>query len=210
MSCQGESCSCGKGNHSSQHQKQALVQMVTSHGIIQSQNLVRGLESLSVDEEVVEVRFKNNRRIICRNISGLKLQKDDRVVVETAGGYDLGTVSLTGEQAQKQFDKMNNQTKKSSLDQIYRLATQEDLKQWLEAKRRERNLLLSSHDLAVEFDGDIRINDVEIEGDGKKVILYYTADQEKNLSHLIYKLETAFGIKVEMKQILPLPASTPD
>lgn len=208
MSCRGGSCSCGKEDHLSQSSKQALVKMEPSQGIVPNQDLIRGLESLSLDEELVEVRFKNNRRIIYRNINGLKLHKDDRVVVEATEGYNLGTVTLTGTSAQKCFDEKAPQIKKSSLNQIYRLATLDDLGQWIKTKKRERELLLSACDLAAASYTDLHIGDVEFQSDGKKATLFYAAGSPQEPPDLIRKLEIAFGVKVEMKQILSQSSGT--
>ena len=150
-----------------------------------------------MDEKVVEVRFKNNRKIIYRNNLGFKLQKDDRVVVKAEYGYDLGTISMIGDLTQK----------KSSLDQILRKATREDLNQWIDAKKKERDVLMKSRMLAAENDLDLGINDAEFRGDGKQVTLFYTTDKNEDLDDLIRKITSSFEIKVEMKQILSVPSS---
>ena len=197
MSCHGGSCKCGKGDQSRQRENLTLVQMYPSQGKSSTINLIKGLEALSVDEKVVEVRFKNNRKIIYRNNLGFKLQKDDRVVVKAEYGYDLGTISMIGDLAQK----------KSSLDQILRKATREDLNQWIDAKKKERDVLMKSRMLAAENDLDLGINDAEFRGDGKQVTLFYTTDKNEDLDDLIRKITSSFEIKVEMKQILSVPSS---
>jgi len=200
MGCRGGSCSCGKGNHSSIQENQRLVQLSVGLDQLSDPGLLKGLESLSVDEEVVEVRFKNNRKIIYRNIHGLDLIKDDRVVVEAEGGFDLGTISLTGDLAQKQFDNGSGLTKKSSLFKIYRKASQEDIAQWIKGKKSEREVLLKSRDLASGLNQDIQINDAEFRSDGMKVKLFYAADKHVDVKDLIRIYEAVLGIKVEMKQ----------
>ena len=202
MSCNGGNCSCGKkGRHSHQQENLTLVQMSESQEIILTHNFTSGLESLYMDEKVVEVRFKNNRKAFYRNSFGLRLQKDDRVVVEAESGHDLGTISLTGEQAQKQFDNEILHTKKSSLKRIRHKATKEDLDLWIEAKRKEREVLMKSRGLAAELHLEMSIRDVEFQGDGKEVNVFYSADRTINTGELVRKYESAFGVKVEMKAL---------
>jgi len=200
MSCRDGSCSCGKGNHSSIQENRSLVRMSVGLDQLSDPGLLKGLESLSVDEEVVEVRFKNNRKIIYRNIHGLDLIKDDRVVVEAEGGFDLGTISLTGDLAQKQFDKGSDLTKKSTLLKIYRKASQEDIDLWIKAKKNEREVLQKSRSLASGLNQDIQINDVEFRSDGLKVQLFYATNRHVDILNLTRTYEAVLGIKVEMKQ----------
>ena len=89
MSCCGGSCSCGKGNQSPVQENLTLVQMSTSQGMLSTHDLFKGLESFTVNEEVVEIRFKNSRKAFFRNLRGDILQKDDRVVVEVDGGLSI-------------------------------------------------------------------------------------------------------------------------
>ena len=199
MSCQGGSCSCGKGDHSSVQENQTLVQMSTSQGVLSTNDYIKRMGSLTVDEEVAEVRFKNNRKAFFRNTRGNILQKDERVVVEVDGGLDLGTVSLTGDLAQRQFDQNSPDTIKSSLKKISRKATQEDLKKWLDAKKRERDVLLQSRHLADELQLDMSISDVEFQGDGKKVTIFYTAASRVDFRELTRKYASAFKVKIEMR-----------
>jgi cell fate regulator YaaT (PSP1 superfamily) len=170
--------------------------MSVGHEAQSTHNLIIGLESLSVDEKVVEIRFKNNRKSIYRNIRGLKLQENDRVVVEAEGGHDLGTISMIGNLTQD----------KTTLKQILRKATREDLELWIDAKRREREVLVKSRGLAAEHDLKIRIYDTEFRADGKLVNLFYTADKNKDLGNLLRKITSSLGIAVEMKQILSRPS----
>ncbi len=160
MSCSGSICSCGKGNHSSGEESHTLVQMSSSRGDVSTHDFLRGVGSLTVDEEVVEIRFTNNREAFFRNSRGFIIQKDDRVVVEIEGRFDLGTVSLNGDGANNQFDQKNPYTRKSSLRRIDSKATQMELHRWLEAKRRERDVLLQARSIAASFQLDVSISDV--------------------------------------------------
>lgn len=195
MSCHGGSCSCGKGSQSSVQENPTLVQMSTSRGVLSTHDFMKGLGSLTVDEEVVEIRFKNNRKAYFRNTRGNIMQKDERVVVEVDGGHDLGTVSLTGDLAQRRFDQNSPDTIKSSLKKIYRKATQADLKKWLDAKKRERDVLLQARHLAAELQLDMGISDVEIQGDGKKITIFYTAASQVDFRELARKYESVFRDK---------------
>lgn len=201
MGCCEGACSCGKGSSSPMQENMAMVQMSTSQGMLSTHDWMKDLGSLAVKEEVVEVRFKNNRKAFFRNPQGIRLKKDDRVVLETDGGHDVGTISLSGDLAEKQFEQKNGSSPKSSLSQIYRLATQVDLEKWLAAKRRERTVLLESRSIANELGLDMSIGDVEFRGDGKKVNISYTAEGRVDFRELIRKYAHAFGVRIEMRQI---------
>ena len=148
MGCCEEGCSCGKGNQSPVQEHLTFVQMSTDQGMLSTTDWMRNLGSFTLEEEVLEIRFKNNRKIFCRNNQGIRLQKDDRVVVEVEVGHDLGTVSLSGELAEKQYELKSKGASKTSLQQIFRKATLLDLEKWLGAKRREREVLLESRKIA--------------------------------------------------------------
>lgn len=178
-----------------------MIQMSTSQGMLSIQDWMKGLGSLIVKEEVVEVRFKNNRKDFFRNPQGIRLQKDDRVVVEAEGGHDLGTVSLSGESADSQYEQKHASLKKSSLRQVYRKATPVDLETWLLAKKRERSVLLEFRRIAGRLHLEMSIGDVEFRGDGKKVTVYYTADGRIDYRTLIKEYASAFRARIEMKQI---------
>ncbi len=201
MGCCEGSCSCGKGSQSPVQENLALVQMSASQGMLSTHDWMKDLGSLSVKEEVVEVRFKNSRKAFFRNPQGIRLNKDDRVVLETERGHDLGTLSLSGELAEKRFEQKHTSSHKSTLKQIYRKATEVDLDKWLDAKRRERKVLLESRSIARELGLEMSIGDVEFQGDGKKVTISYTADGRVDFRELIRKYAIAFGVRIEMKQI---------
>jgi cell fate regulator YaaT (PSP1 superfamily) len=201
MGCFGGSCSCGKGNQSPVEENVHLVQMSTSQGMLPTFDWMKDLGSLSVDEEVVEVRFKNNRKEFFRNSFGITLAKVDRIVVEVDGGHDLGTVSLSGSMADKQFQKKKGENGKTELKKVYRKATQVDTDSWLQSKRRERDVLLEARSIANNFGLDMSISDVEFQGDGKKVTIYYTADNRVDFRELIKKYAGSFRVRIEMKQI---------
>ena len=178
-----------------------MVQMSTSQGMLSTHDWMKGLESLKVKEEVVEVRFKNNRKEFFRNPKGILLKKDDRVVVEAESGHDLGTLSLSGEMAGSQFGQKEASLKVSDLKQIYRKATETDLEKWLSSKKRERKVLLEARQIAGKLNLQMSIGDVEFRGDGRKVTVYYTADGRVDYRMLIKEYAAAFQARIEMKQI---------
>lgn len=201
MGCCGGSCSCGKGSQSPAGEKPSLVQMSASQSSLSTSDFILGLESLTVDEEVFEIRFKNNRKAFFRNSRGYILQKDDRVVVEVEGGFDLGTVSLKGGSVNSQFDYKEPGSRKASLRRIDRKATQMDLNRWLEAKRRERDVLFQARSMVAGLQLDMSINDVEFQGDGKRITIFYTADNRVDFREFIRIIAGEFGVEISMKQI---------
>jgi len=160
-----------------------------------------GFNQLSVDNEIVEVRFKNNRKEFYLNNRMIRLEKDDRVVVDVEGGHDLGTVSLTGSLAEKQFSKKSPGTEKTGLRSVYRKAKDVDLDNWLEARRNDRAFMIKCRELAAELGLDMSISDAEIRADNKKVTFFYTADGRVDFRELLKKLMDAFRMKIEMRQI---------
>lgn len=211
MGCCEGSCSCGKGNQSPEQKNIHLVQMSASQEMRATHDWIKGLGCLWVDEEVVEIRFKNSRKAFYRNRTGFSLKKDERIVVEVEAGHDLGTVSLAGSLAEKQFEQKSTRgteataeekkRNKTGLKKVYRKATQVDLEKWLDAKKRERAVLLHSRRLAGDLGLEVSISDVEFQGDGGKVTVYYTADGKVDFRQLIGKYTLAFQVKIEMKQV---------
>jgi len=199
MGCKEGSCSCGKDKQSSGQENQAMIRMSTGQGMMSSRDWKKGMGSLKVKEEVVEVRFKNKRKAFFRNPQGFRLQKDDRVVVEADTGYDLGTIMLYGEPAEKQFEKLQSSIPKTTLRKIYRKATETDLEKWLSAKRRERNTLLTSRNIASRLNLNMNIGDVEYQGDGGKLTVYHRANGRIDYHTLMEAYEDTFNVKVELK-----------
>ena len=201
MGCCEGSCSCGKGNQSPEEENVHLVQMSTNQGLLPTFDWMKNLGSLTVDEEVIEVRFKNNRKDFFRNPVGISIAKDDRVVLEVEGGHDVGTVALSGAMAEKQFLQKKGKSSKNDLSKVYRKVTQVDTDNWLQAKRRERDVLMEARSIASSLGLEMSISDVEFQGDGKKVTIYYTADHRVDFRELIKKYASTFRVRIEMKQI---------
>ena len=201
MGCCGGSCSCWKSKQTPVEENIHLVQLPTSQGTLSTIDWMKGLEDLAIDEGLLEIRFKNNRKGFFRNPLHISFSKDDMVVVEAEGGHDLGMVSLTGRLAEKQFHQKASAKEKAGLGKVYRKATPVDLENWLSAKGREREVLLESRRLAAEMQLEMSIGDVEFQGDGKKVTVYYTAERRVDFRELVRKYASAFRVRVEMRQI---------
>ena len=177
-----------------------LVQLVDSQSMRSSFDWTKSPEKLVLEQEVVEIRFKSNRKKFFKNRIGLELAKDDRIVVETEGGYDLGTVSLSGKLAGKKFEQESEAGDISKLKKILRRATWEDLELWLTAKKKERKSLLEARRIAAELGLELAIGDVEFQGDGRKAIIYFTTEMSLDVRELVRRYASAFGVKVEMSQ----------
>jgi cell fate regulator YaaT (PSP1 superfamily) len=121
-----------------------MVQLPISKGMLPAVDWMKGMKNLTLNEDVVEVRFKNNRKSFYRNTYGLVLSKNDRVVVEAQSGHDLGTVSLIGANAEKQFGQKAGNQAKTDLKKIYRKATRRDIQNWLNTRIRERDMMLKA------------------------------------------------------------------
>ena len=150
----------------------------------------------------VEVQFKNTRKGYYLNDQGLELHKGDMVAVEGNPGHDIGEVTLTGYLVHLQMKKANyhfddpDATKK-----VFRLAKPQDMERYAEAKAREHETMLRSREIAEGLHLEMKIGDVEFQGDGQKAIFYYIADGRVDFRQLIKDLAAAFHIRIEMKQI---------
>ena len=150
--------------------------------------------------DIVEVQFKNTRKGYYHNINNLALEKGDIVAVEANPGHDIGTVTLTGKLALLQMKKANLK----SLDEIrniYRKAKQVDMEKFDEAKAKEHDTMIRSRQIAKDLGLEMKIGDVEYQGDGNKAIFYYIADGRVDFRQLIKVLAEAFRVRIEMKQI---------
>jgi len=151
--------------------------------------------------DIVEVRFKNSRKAFYRNMKGFQLQVSDVVVVETSPGHDIGVVSVVGELARIQVRKKAPNFKPHEARKIYRKATKEDVEIWQTARTREQETMLASRKLASELALNMKISDVEYQGDGSKATFYYTAEDRIDFRQLIRDLADEFNVRIEMKQI---------
>ena len=152
-------------------------------------------------KDYFEVRFKNTRKGIYRNASGQSIKTGDMVIVEAANGHDLGIVTLEGPMVGRQMKcrKINPET--YEFKKIYRKAKQFDIERWQEAIAREHDVMIRSRQIAEELELDMKIGDVEFQGDGSKAIFYYIADGRVDFRQLIKVFADVFRIRIEMKQI---------
>lgn len=150
--------------------------------------------------DFVEVQFKNTRKGYFLNANKIPLEKGDVVAVESTTGHDIGTVSLTGKLVLLQIRK-NNARLDTPPKQIYRKAKPSDIEKYNEAKAREHDTMIRSRQIAADLGLNMKIGDVEYQGDGNKAIFYYIADERVDFRQLIKVLADTFHIRVEMKQI---------
>ena len=151
--------------------------------------------------EIVEVRFKNSRKDFFRNVNNLQLNVGDAVAVEATSGHDMGTVSLTGELVKLQLKKRNVNFDSEELKKIYRKAKQGDLDKWKEARALEVSTMYTARTIALRLGLEMKLSDVEYQGDKSKAIFYYTADARVDFRELIKVLAEEFKIRIEMRQI---------
>ena len=148
-----------------------------------------------------EVRFKNTRKGIYVNASGQTVKMGDLVVVEAATGHDLGIVTLEGPIVSRQMRCKRIDPASPDLKKIYRKAKVFDIEKWQEAIAREHETMIRSRQIAAEMGLEMKIGDVEFQGDGTKAIFYYIADGRVDFRQLIKVFAEEFHIRIEMKQI---------
>lgn len=149
---------------------------------------------------LVEVQFKNTRKGYYLNSLNLDLSKGDIVAVESSPGHDIGEVTLTGPLVICQMKKIGFKTDQE-IKRVYRKAKEVDLQKWQEAKSLEHSTMLRARKIAEELNLNMKIGDVEYQGDGAKAIFYYIADDRVDFRQLIKVLADAFKVRIEMKQI---------
>ena len=150
--------------------------------------------------DLVEVQFKNTRKGYYHNVNNLPLEKGDVVAVESSPGHDIGTVTLTGKLVPLQLKKANLKSSEE-IRRIYRKARPTDMEKYEEAKSREHDTMIQSRQIAKDLGLEMKIGDVEYQGDGNKAIFYYIADGRVDFRQLIKVLADTFHIRIEMKQI---------
>jgi cell fate regulator YaaT (PSP1 superfamily) len=150
--------------------------------------------------DMVEVQFKNTRKGYYRNSNKIELTKGDIVAVEATPGHDIGVVTLTGRLVPLQMKKANLKPD-VEIKRIYRKAKPVDMEKYEEAKAKEHDTMIRSRQIAASLNLDMKIGDVEYQGDGNKAIFYYIADERVDFRQLIKVLADAFKVRIEMKQI---------
>ena len=154
----------------------------------------------SEESDMVEVQFKNTRKGYYRNSNKVKLEKGDIVAVEATPGHDIGTVTLTGRLVPLQMKKANSKPD-AEIKRIYRKAKPVDMEKFDEAKGKEHTTMIRARQIASSLNLNMKIGDVEYQGDGNKAIFYYIADERVDFRQLIKVLAEAFRVRIEMKQI---------
>ena len=152
------------------------------------------------DTDLVEVQFKHTRKGYYHNVNNLPLKKGDIVAVEANPGHDIGVVTLTGRLVKLQLKKVTIKSP-DDIKRIYRIARDVDMQKFHEAKAREHNTMIESRMIAKGLGLQMKIGDVEYQGDGNKAIFYYIADDRVDFRQLIKDLAAAFHVRIEMKQI---------
>ena len=152
------------------------------------------------EQEMVEVQFKNTRKGYYKNSNHLRLEKDDIVAVEASPGHDIGRVTLTGRLVPLQMRKANLKPD-MEIKRIYRKVKPVDIEKYNEAKAKEHDTMIRSRQIAKDLNLQMKIGDVEYQGDGNKAIFYYIADERVDFRQLIKVLAETFHVRIEMKQI---------
>ncbi len=154
-------------------------------------------------KDFVEVRFKNTRKGFYRNVNNFVLKRGDIVAVEASPGHDIGIVSLTGELVLEQMRKLNISVTEAAenLKKIYRKAKENDIEKWIQAMNLEHKTMIRSRQITQDLNLNMKIGDVEYQGDKTKAIFYYISSERVDFRELIKKLAEEFRIRIEMKQI---------
>ena len=151
--------------------------------------------------QIVEVRFKNTRKEYFRNVNELRIKRGDFIAVEASPGHDIGIITLAGEIVEKQLSKTKYDPRIDELKKVYRKAKPADLDKWKAAIDREHETMLMARKLSNDLGLQMKIGDVEFQGDGTKAIFYYIADERVDFRELIKVLAEQFRIRIEMRQI---------
>ena len=151
--------------------------------------------------DCVEVRFKNNHKDFYRLPDGLEVTEGDIVAVEGQPGHDVGIVCLTGELCRLQMRKHKINPESENIKKLFRRAKEADIDRWADTLKEERQALLRTRRIVADMGLDMKVNDVEFQGDHSKAIFYYTADERVDFRELIKVLAEEFHVRIEMKQI---------
>ncbi len=151
--------------------------------------------------DVVEVRFKNSRKEFFRTSPDLDLTTGDIVAVEASPGHDIGIVTLTGEVVKLQMKSKKVSPDDNDMKKVYRKAKVSDIEKWVTAVKQEETTMFRSREMASSLSLEMKISDVEYQGDQTKAIFYYTAEDRVDFRELIRVLADAFGVRIEMRQI---------
>ncbi|MCD4772031.1 MAG: hypothetical protein K8R41_01460 [Bacteroidales bacterium] len=151
--------------------------------------------------DFIEIRFKNSRKEFFKYYPEMDLEVGDIVAVESSPGHDIGIISLTGESVRLQMKKKNIDSESEEIKKVYRRARISDIEKWIHSVELEDNIMFDSRKIASDLSLEMKINDVEYQGDGTKAIFYYTANERVDFRELIKVLADSFKIRIEMRQI---------
>ena len=151
--------------------------------------------------DCIEVRFKNSRKEFFRNTENLSISIGDIVATEAQSGNDIGMVTLVGELVKVQMKRKKVDFKSEELPKVYRKASQNDIDKWQKCRDREEEIKKRAREIAIVLTLQMKISDVEFQGDGSKATFYYTAEDRVDFRQLIKDMAKAFGIRIEMRQI---------
>jgi cell fate regulator YaaT (PSP1 superfamily) len=168
---------------------------------LDSFNWLKDLPDMVNENDTVEIRFKNTRKGFYRNVNGLRLEIGDIVAVEASPGHDIGRVSMVGRLVNEQLKKLKVIPSSDDMKKVYRKAKAVDAQKWEEAKKLEIPTMLRSRKIAEELKLNMKIGDVEYQGDKTKAIFYYIADERVDFRQLIKVLAEEFRVRIEMRQI---------
>lgn len=206
MACSG--CNKGRGHYNTPETISACCSGGggCSSGGCNKLNVFDWLAGMKLPEgkepfDYVEVRFKNSRKEFFRNINKLPLVVGDVVAVEASPGHDIGVVSLTGELVRIQMRKKNYKSEGEEGKKIYRKAKDTDIEKWREAQALEVSTMYKARTLAIQHGLEMKISDVEYQGDKTKATFYYTADGRVDFRELIKSMAEEFKVRIEMRQI---------
>lgn len=173
---------------------------VGPRGKLHCYNWLEDIPGSMAESDLVEVQFKNTRKGFYRNSNKLDLTTGDTVAVEASPGHDIGTVTLTGPLVRLQMKRAGVKSD-AELKRVFRIARQSDLDKYEEAKAKENDTMIRSRKIAESLKLNMKIGDVEYQGDGNKAIFYYIADERVDFRQLIKVLAETFKVRIEMKQI---------
>ncbi len=164
-------------------------------------NWLKDIPDSVLENEIVEIRFKNTRKGFFRNVNHLRLEIGDIVAVEASPGHDIGRVAMTGALVREQLKELKVCPPLDDMKKVYRKAKPADILKWEEAKKLENPTMLRSRKISEELKLNMKIGDVEYQGDKTKAIFYYIADERVDFRQLIKVLADEFKVRIEMRQI---------
>lgn len=168
---------------------------------LDSFNWLKDIPGIENEHDIVEIRFKNTRKGFYKNVNQLRLEIGDVVAVEASPGHDIGRVSMIGKLVTEQMKELKVTPSSEDMKKVYRKAKAVDIQKWEEAKKLETPTMLRSRYLSEELKLNMKIGDVEYQGDKTKAIFYYIADVRVDFRQLIKVLADEFRVRVEMRQI---------